>query len=472
MMNKVTRRVFLTSSVAAVGAAAIANPFATVLANDPSLQQREWDAIVVGAGVSGLTAAHDLVRDGYKVLVLEARDRIGGRMWTDRTSMSIPIERGCELVHGGPHVSTWAIVQQEKLQTHMFARYYRRVNKGDPWQARDAVDHFFFPSGKPEGLKLPLPEAALGQKAQAYLEQIGLPPENWPVNIHRLAIDTEPLYNQEAGEELLDALRQCIEISDDPASFTPIPRPDPNNPETNDGDYRVIGGYDQILRPLAASLTIQLDTQVTTVAYTSKGVEIETTKGTFKAKRAVITLPAGVLQSGNVTFDPPLPEMNLASLRSYRYLPVYKSVLEFDRQVLEFDGEPTDQAATYMHDPKSMWNASLGTPGFQGEIWVNWSTGDAATRLWSLSQDDRLAASLDQVRSAAGDNSLTFKNAVLHDWANDPYSLGAYGRGAGKDLYAPAMGVLFWAGISTSSVHRSHDSGRAAAEALKATLPL
>jgi monoamine oxidase len=66
----------------------------------------DFDVVVIGAGVAGLSAARDLVDAGKSVVVVEARDRIGGRMWTDRTSMSVPIDLGCEFIHGA-NASTW-----------------------------------------------------------------------------------------------------------------------------------------------------------------------------------------------------------------------------------------------------------------------------------------------------------------------------------------------------------------------------
>ena len=56
--------------------------------------------LIIGAGTAGLTAARDLTRAGEQVIVLEARDRIGGRVWTNRTFAPIPIEFGAELIHG------------------------------------------------------------------------------------------------------------------------------------------------------------------------------------------------------------------------------------------------------------------------------------------------------------------------------------------------------------------------------------
>ncbi|MBK9268719.1 MAG: FAD-dependent oxidoreductase [Sphingomonadales bacterium] len=173
-------------------------------------ERRVWDVIVIGAGVSGLSAAAEIRRAGKSVLVLEARDRIGGRMWTDRTSMSIPIERGCELIHGGPHVSTLAICKSEKLRTKMFRRYFRKVNAGDPWQPRDIVAHFFFPRGKPAGLRL-------RSLRPVQSDGRGLSPEPW-IAARKLAGEcpsprdrSRALYNQPATH-IVDMLERCIRI--------------------------------------------------------------------------------------------------------------------------------------------------------------------------------------------------------------------------------------------------------------------
>jgi monoamine oxidase len=466
-MSEFSRRTFLSSTAAAGSTLLGSFPFAGELHAAPT--GGEWDAIVVGAGVSGLSAAAELRRAGKKVLILEARDRIGGRMWTDRSSMSIPVERGCELIHGGPHVSTWQYVVAQRLETHMFTRYFRKVNASDPWQPRDIVAHYFFPRGKPSGLKLPLPAPPAGQTGADYLAGLGLPPENWPVNLHRLAIDAEPLYNQPASE-LVVTLEKCIRISDDPSLFEPVPFPDPGNPERDKGDYRVVGGYDQILKPISAGLDILLSAIVSQIDHGSNGVEVHAAGKTYRARRCIVTLPAGVLKAGKVTFNPPLPEARTSALREYRYLPVFKSILEFDHPVLSFGGMPTDQAAIYTHDPKSMWNASWGIAGFGGEIWVNWSTGDAARRLWALPEDQRFDASLEQVRLAAADQGLHYRKALIHDWKNDQFALGAYGYDEVAGITEPVGASLHFAGVHTHNVHSSHDSGIAAAQAVAASL--
>ncbi|WP_395671337.1 flavin monoamine oxidase family protein [Phenylobacterium sp.] len=456
-MGLFDRRAFVAGSLALGATAARA-------------EEQTWDVIVIGAGVAGLTTASELVKAGKTVVVLEARDRIGGRMWTDRTRMSVPIDLGCELVHGGPHASTWKLVQQEGLKARMFTKYIRKVNPSDPWQTRDVIGHLQFPKGKPTGLTLPLPAPASGQTAQAYLLALGLPPENWPIDVHRLAIDTEPLSNQAAGTELLETLAYCIRVTDDPSQYKPVRLPDPNDPVLSKGDWRIIGGYDLILGPLKRGVDVRLQTVVRQIDHSIVGVEIETSRGTFKAKRCVVTLPAGVLKSGAVRFNPPLPDTKIRNFERVKYLPVFKSVLEFDRPVVRYRGETPDQAAIYMHNPRSMWNSAMGTPGYKGEVWVNWSTGAAATELWKVPTAQRFDASLEQVRLVAGDKDLRYRKAATHDWANDPFALGAYGYGVGRAMYEPVGEVLYWAGVQTSSVSSSYDTGLAAAKAVAASL--
>ncbi|MBK6706239.1 MAG: FAD-dependent oxidoreductase [Sphingomonadales bacterium] len=112
-----------------------------------------------------------------------------------------------------------------------------------------------------------------------------MPPENWPVNVHRLAIDSEPLYNQPATH-IVDMLERCIRISDDPSLFEAVPLPDPDDPARDNGDYRVVGGYDQILKPIASGLDILLSTKVERVAWSGSGVEILAGRASTRARAA------------------------------------------------------------------------------------------------------------------------------------------------------------------------------------------
>ena len=89
----------------------------------------EPDVIVVGAGISGLAAAAELSRAGLSVVILDARDRIGGRIFTEKDSIhQAPIEFGAEFIHGGPP-EIWKVLKQSKIKTAEV--------KGDLWCTRD-----------------------------------------------------------------------------------------------------------------------------------------------------------------------------------------------------------------------------------------------------------------------------------------------------------------------------------------------
>src|SRR6201985_3084567 len=74
------------------------------------------DVVVVGAGMAGLTAARTLAEGGLKVLVVEAQDRIGGRIWTRRVGDET-IELGAEFIHGRPP-ELWALIEEAGLETY------------------------------------------------------------------------------------------------------------------------------------------------------------------------------------------------------------------------------------------------------------------------------------------------------------------------------------------------------------------
>src|SRR3954469_13527694 len=97
------------------------------------------DVLVIGAGAAGLSAARTLADAGRSVIVLEARDRIGGRVWTDHTFGPIPVERGAEFIHG-ERADTWALVRRGGLATESFSRWSgRRILAEDGRLAGDEL---------------------------------------------------------------------------------------------------------------------------------------------------------------------------------------------------------------------------------------------------------------------------------------------------------------------------------------------
>ncbi len=442
----------------------------------------EWGVIVVGAGAAGLAAARTLSDAGKSVLVVEARDRIGGRMYTNRTLMGAPVELGCELIHGGPHVSTWRWVEEANIPTTMFTVNYMRSNASQEWHEFETQLSHTFPQGMPAALEryadeaVALPPTRSGQSVAEYLgKELGLPESNWPTELQILVLDAEPFTHTpiegKAGKEALRVLRECVYYTVNPDELPTPHRGDPGDPERNFGDYGVVGGYDQVINAVAKPLTVQLNTEVTEVNYTRNGVSMQTSQGVITAKKALIAVPAGVLKrEGAIVFDPPLPAQKRSLLAQFRHTAIFKCLLEFDEKVLCVNGEEPTYAITLSNRPRTIWNASIHAPNYTGQVLVGWESGATAAELLKLSIEDRYRATLESVRETMGDSSLMYTDAVCVDWANEPFSWGAYGDSVGEGMYEPVDDVLFWAGVQTDTVHSSYDTGVAQAERLLRSL--
>ncbi|MBC9935440.1 MULTISPECIES: NAD(P)/FAD-dependent oxidoreductase [unclassified Leucobacter] len=424
-----------------------------------------WDTIVVGAGASGLGAARVLADAGKRVLVLEARDRVGGRMWTDTTGMSIPFERGAELVHGSD-VSTWGLINDLGLETHRQTSIQSRLTATTPWISAFDYEGLRFPLGAPAfpGGEMPQPE--LGETALDWLNRMGILPDNYPAALAAVEVDSEQLDVLPAGF-VTDLVEYCLYVESEGLTG-PLP------PEEY-GDYRVIGGYRQVLAPLMDGVPVLLERVVDTIEYRANRVDVHTSDGSFRARTVIVALPGGVLKSGAVTFDPPLPADRLAAIQEISYLSVFKAIFEFAQPILPagLPAQPTwDIATTFSQNPPSLWNASSGTPGFGGELVVAWMTGARAQQLLDMPEDARLDQALQSIRATVGDPNLAPVHASTYDWSQDPFTLGAYPGPFSRrqGLTDPIAGVLFWAGMVTSTIHRSRDSGVVAAQAVLAAL--
>ncbi|MGI9821655.1 flavin monoamine oxidase family protein [Agromyces sp. Marseille-Q5079] len=430
----------------------------------PGAVNRMWDAIVIGAGASGLGAARVLADAGRRVLVLEARDRIGGRMWTDRTSMSIPIERGAELVHGTT-VSTWELIDRLGLSTRRQTTVFGRLRPDSPWIDGSTFESLHFPLGAPS-LPNGLPDPLDGETALTWLERVGIAPDNYPILLAAIEVDTEQ-FDVLPADHIVGTVADALAVQDLSGPFPP----------EEYGDYRVIGGYDQVLQPLSTGLALVRGARVHTVEHRRGRVDVHSTLGSFKAKSLVVALPGGVLKNGDVTFDPPLPADRRDAFQEIEYLPVFKGILEFAQPVLPV-GHPVPRAwdimTTFSKNPPSLWNGSLGTPGYAGEVVVAWMTGGRAQELLDLPEAQRFQAALENVRAAAGDRGLEYVHASTYDWSKDEFARGAYpgpfSRRSG--LNGPIEGTIFWAGMVTSTIHSSRNSGIAAANAVLAELAL
>ncbi|MBE2997946.1 FAD-dependent oxidoreductase [Nocardiopsis sp. HNM0947] len=369
----------------------------------------DWDVAVIGAGITGLSAARNLVDHGMSAVVLEARGRIGGQVHTDHSFTSVPVELGAGLIHGSD-AYTWELVDESGADT---VRVRGGSGGGSPIETDSA----------------PLDT----EDAASYLRRMDVPESDWPP----VSIDNEPLDRWSATwmhrYDLFDWWSASRE------------------------NHRVVDGYDRVLEPLADGLDVRLSTPVREVRRIRSGVELAAGpdgEQIFRAARCIIALPLGVLQTGDVRFDPPLPTSHLDAVRSLDTTDALKLVYEFDRPVFpeEPDALGWEQGADFVFWRISTGDADSGSP----EVVAAWAAGAGARDLLAMDEDARFDAGLAALADVLGEELPAPVARTTHDWAADRYSRGAYlyvppgAHDAPAALAEPVDGVLHFAGEPTT----------------------
>jgi monoamine oxidase len=402
-----------------------------------------FDVAVIGAGAAGLAAAAELSRRGCVVRLLEARDRIGGRILTRyEPDLSVPLELGAELVHGRPPATlSWLAAGKVPLidmgQSHWMLKG-RKLKLGD-----DLFDELKARIGKARPRKdLPFAEfleSAAGRR---------LPPR-----IRELALMLVEGYDA-ADATRVSTLRTIEEWCGGGAADAATFRPQ--------------GGYASLLATLAGALDpekvhVQLGTIVREVRWKRGEVTIAATQHgrahEMTAHKAIVTLPLGVLQlppqaPNAVRFVPALTAKQKA-LASLAAGPVIKVLLRFRKPFWEEldDGRYAD--AGFFHAPRATFPTFWTMLPARAPVLSAWAAGPQASRLAGAGEDEIVRTALRCLEKIfAGHERCVadFQGAYSHDWQADPFACGAYsylvagGGNARQQLARPLAGTLFLAG--------------------------
>ena len=437
-----------------------------------------FDVVVIGAGIAGLEAARQLKRAGLTVLVVEARDRVGGRIETHHDpAWPAPIDMGAEFIHGRSPALLGAlhasgIRARAMPERHHLFRHGRLIDGAKLWKdALELTDDLGDEERTVEDL---LQSPAWRRKA--------------PVETRRLARAYLEGFN---AAELARAGVQAIADQQRAA-------------ERISGDWlgRPTGGYGALPLRLAHGITrvtqgrvaLRLGVVVTRVAWQPGRVTVHaraadgTRLGLMTARAAVITVPLGVLQAqppapGALTFSPGLPAPVRQALDGLVMGAVTKVVLRLNGSPWRGRGQ---QPIGFVHVPgapfPTFWSATDGAR----PIIVGWAGGPAADRLRGTGETRLRAAATATLARAFGWTHQEFLRLVdgvlVRVWADDPFARGAYSyvkaghRTAGRLLAAPIAGTLFLSGEATDvegwsgTVHGALESGARAARDVLATL--
>ena len=403
------------------------------------------DVAIIGAGAAGLGAAHALENSGLSVIVLEARDRVGGRAHTILAAPDIVFDLGCGWLHSADKNSFVGIAKQLNFEIDKTRPPWREqsFDTGFPVSERQdfiaALDAFYDRAEE---------AAQRGGEdiASRYLE----PGNRWNPMIHAISTFVN-------GCEL-----DQVSIRDMQAY------------EDTEINWRVRRGYGALMTAYGASCPLALNTEVTLIDHSGPRVRIETARGTLTASRVIVTVPTNLIADEAIRFHPALP----AKVAAARGLPLGvddKVMLALD----DPDALPKDgnlRGATMRTAMGSFHLRPFGQPCIEGFF-----GGTFARELEDLGDGAFAAESIDQIVALLGsDFRRKLKPLAESRWAHDPFARGAYSHalpghaGDRAVLAAPVDGRLFFAGEATSpnffsTAHGARDSGeRAATEIIAA----
>jgi monoamine oxidase len=455
MSKPFSRRRFLAAALLASGALA-ATPLGRARAQ--ALSGRR--VIVVGAGVAGLGAARALKNQGAEVVVVEARDRIGGRLATDWSlGPDAPFEIGAGWIHG-PSPDNPAKQLADAAGCSYFLTDDYSIRLYDPDGAEwDADEMAWVDEEWAEALwtvdqtldysdKRSLAQAIRDLYPSA-LQEPGL----------RWALSAYTEFSKGAPIEDLSAV-----YHDDDKVF-------------DGADVVVANGFDTLLKPLADGLDIRLGTPVEWIWHDSAdGTEIGLAGGeTIWADYLICTLPMGVLKAGSVEFDPPLPDDHRRRIDGLGFGSVTKLALKFDQPFWDIE----TQYFGIVTEEKGRWNYWLNYRTFSREnVLLGLSVGAYAPVADAMNDAAMQADGLAVLRGVWGDAVTEPTQMLATRWSRDPFALGAYTypRPGGRpsqfdDLGDMIEGRMVLAGEHTTfdyagTVHGAYMEGLRAAEAV------
>lgn len=417
------------------------------------------EVLVLGAGIAGLAAARALSAQGRSVIVLEARNRIGGRIWTE-TSLGLPLDLGASWIHGVNGNPITKLAQEFGAQTVPTDDENGLVFHADgslmsaaEWAELEALFDELYAE-----VAVMQDDTEADISLQAAFEAVLARHDLSRETIRRLNYYAYLGTSLEYGADMKDL---SLWWWDQDEVF---------------GGLEVIfpGGYHQITAGLAQGLDLRLNEVVRVVRYGKPGVAVETSSGIFEAAQAVVTFPLGVLKQASVQFDPPLPDSKQTAIKRLGMGVLNKVYLKFPSV---FWGE-TIETISYLGENLGEWSDWLSFVPLTGEpVLMAFHGGDRGFALEKLSEAELRAGALKTLRVIFGEDLPEPEGLLVTRWGKDPFSLGAYSHlppfSSGEDydrLAAPVDGVLFFAGEATSrkypaTVHGAYLSGlRAAGE--------
>lgn len=438
---------------------------------------------VIGAGLAGLSAAYELQRAGWKVTMLEARDRVGGRVHSLRNfSNGLVAEGGGEFIDES-HTRMLAFANQFNL----------KLGAVGSWQKQDKDWASF------DGQSGPMSDADIwGVNLHTEIDKIWLAlaelakyvpdphqPQNAP-EAERLdrqstadwlnSLDVHPL----AKKDFVQHIRSEYTCEPERHSLLDLARNSAmyyTSLERN-MNYRVIGGNDLIPCALAAALPdVRLNAPVTSIRVLPDEVIVTFKQGdshlTIRSAFAILAIPLTTARS--IEFNPPLPSAHQWMVNEISYGAVTKVLIEYRKRFWEergWNGRLTSDRPIVL-----TWHATSHVEDPHGILTI-YTGGEPGAQLAMLSDDERVRVAVAEIEKLFPDSSDLIENTATMAWPNEPYTRASYAALAPgevtahwKTLFEPA-GRLFFAGEHATPIQGFMEGAVESGQRVAATILL
>ncbi|MBD0278228.1 MAG: FAD-dependent oxidoreductase [Flavisolibacter sp.] len=416
--------------------------------------------VIIGAGAAGLMAAMELSVAGKKVLVVEARNRIGGRAYTlQDTAFSQAVEAGAEFVHGDLPL-TKKLLKKANIALNKAGGSFWRSEQGKLIQQEEFIEHYDDLMQELEKLKEDIP---VSEFLQTHFKE-----EKYDSLCTTICNYVEGYYAADAGRASTISLREELSGSDEE-------------------QYRVQGGYARLMNYLYKNCvdngsTFLFSSEVKAIHWRKNNVQVVIENGpTVMADKVIITVPLGVLQTGtgypgSIEFKPNIPEQK-AALQQLGFGPVIKILIEFDTPFWQQNKQMQSMSFVFSDEAVPTWWTQYPV---SSNLLTGWCAGPAAERLKELTEDvlkEKAIQSLATIfHKPEAEIKSGMKACAVYNWATDPYTRGGYtyvtvatekvlqvlSEPIENTLYF--AGEAFYKGPNTGTVEAALQSGKTVAE--------
>ncbi len=409
--------------------------------------------IIVGAGIAGIGAARALKDAGHEVVVIEARDRIGGRIWTD-TTMGAPIDLGASWIHHSKTNPLTAIVSEHRLgvKNTNYGNYYLFDSEGNPLPDTDRESHFAQAEKVLKKANKVWSKAEIGMNMRQAVDEI---------------VDSEKIV-----EPLRQALEWRISMLElyKGAELSLVAAAAEDGIAFNEDDLLLTSGFGKVMEKMAMGIDVRFGQKALVIRQDDQRATVTTAGEDFEGDFVIVTLPLGVLKDGDVRFDPIFSTAKKNAIKKLGVGNINKVAMRFDKAFW-----PTDRDFIgYMSKHKGEFPLFLDWAHAAGKPYLISILGNEFSKSIEKQEDMEVTVMMHQVLYKLFDNATMPTDMRFSRWGSEKFSKGAFSylpagvEPVNRDFLAQPEKRVFFAGEATvregaGTAHGAFHSGVRAA---------